>query len=150
MLKVSEVLRVKGNALFTINPDKSVQNGIEHMSQSDVGSLVVMEHGDVVGLVTFREVLQYLKNHPEGGDLHTVRSIMDDHPITVTPNTDANEVQRLMLEHSARYIPVMDGPTLLGVISFFDMARTVVENQKFENTMLKAYIRDWPAGEENS
>lgn len=147
MLKVSEVLRVKGNALFTINPDQTVQNAIEHMSQSDVGSLVVMEHGEVAGLVTFREILQYLKNEPERDDLYTVRNIMDDHPITVTPNTDIAEVQRLMLEHYARYIPVMDGPTLLGVISFFDMARALVEHQKFENSMLKAYIRDWPSQE---
>lgn len=148
MLKVSEILRVKGDVLFTINPDQAVQTAIEHMSQADVGSLVVIEHGEVVGLLTFREVLQYLKNTTERSDLHTVRSIMDDHPITVTPNTDANEVQRLMLEHNARYVPVMDGPTLLGVISFFDMARAVVEQQKFENTMLKAYIRDWPSASE--
>jgi hypothetical protein len=50
-----------------------------------------------------------------------------------------------MLDKHARYIPVMDGPTLMGVISFYDMARAIVEAQQFENDMLKAYIRDWPA-----
>jgi predicted transcriptional regulator len=53
-------------------------------------------------------------------------------------------VQRLMLEKHARYIPVMDGPTLMGVISFYDMAQAIVAAQQFENNMLKAYIRDWP------
>ena len=71
---------------------------------------------------------------------------MDDAPVSISPNTNANEVQRLMLEHHARYVPVMDGPTLMGVISFYDMARAILEAQKFENTMLKAYIRDWPSG----
>jgi CBS domain-containing protein len=80
----------------------------------------------------------------QSGD-YTVRSIMDDAPVSVTPNTDADEVQRLMLDKHARYIPVMDGPTLMGVISFYDMARAIVEAQQFENDMLKAYIRDWPS-----
>jgi CBS domain-containing protein len=78
-----------------------------------------------------------------GGD--TVRKHMDDHPITITPDTDVNEVRRLMLERHARYVPVVDAKTLLGVISFYDVARAVVEAQSFENKMLKAYIRDWPA-----
>jgi hypothetical protein len=50
-----------------------------------------------------------------------------------------------MLENHARYVPVMDGPMLMGVISFYDMAQAVVAAQQFENNMLKAYIRDWPS-----
>jgi CBS domain-containing protein len=75
----------------------------------------------------------------------TVRRHMDDHPITITPDTDINEVRRLMLERHARYVPVVDAKTLLGVISFYDVARAVFEAQSFENRMLKAYIRDWPS-----
>jgi CBS domain-containing protein len=75
----------------------------------------------------------------------TVRKHMDDHPITVTPDTEVNEVRRIMLEKHARYLPVMNAKTLLGVISFYDVARAVLEAQSFENQMLKAYIRDWPA-----
>ncbi len=77
---------------------------------------------------------------------------MDDAPVSVTPNTSAEEVQRLMLDKHARYMPVMDGPVLLGVISFYDMAQAIVAAQRFENNMLKAYIRDWPTelDEENN
>jgi CBS domain-containing protein len=53
-----------------------------------------------------------------------------------------------MLERHARYLPVLDGRTLAGVISFYDVARAVLEEQSFENKMLKAYIRDWPEPEE--
>jgi CBS domain-containing protein len=69
---------------------------------------------------------------------------MDDAPLTVTPETDVMEVRRLMLERHARYLPVMDGKTLMGLISFYDVARAVLDEQSFENRMLKAYIRDWP------
>ena len=69
---------------------------------------------------------------------------MDDHPLTCTPETDLDEVRRIMLGRHARYMPVMSERTLMGVISFYDVARAVVDSQDFENRMLKAYIRDWP------
>jgi CBS domain-containing protein len=78
----------------------------------------------------------------------TVRSAMDDHPVTCTSETELDEIRRMMLERHARYMPVMDRRMLMGVISFYDVAKAVVESQNFENRMLKAYIRDWPAGED--
>ncbi|NLY26658.1 MAG: CBS domain-containing protein [Alcaligenaceae bacterium] len=150
MLKVSEILRVKGDTLYTATPDMPIQKALETMSTLDIGSLVVMEHGELAGMLTFREILRHL--HTNGGNTgnFTVRHIMDDHPVSVSPNTSADEVQRLMLEKHARYIPVMDGPTLMGVISFYDMAKAIVAAQEFENKMLKAYIRDWPSDSDPS
>ncbi len=147
MLKVSEILRVKGNTLYTASPDMPVAQAIQTMSEQDIGSLVIMDHGTLGGMLTFREIIRHVSsNSGEVGDT-TVRSIMDDAPVSVSPNTEATEVQRLMLENHARYIPVMDGPVLMGVISFYDMAQAIVAAQKFENSMLKAYIRDWPSDE---
>jgi CBS domain-containing protein len=144
-MKVSEILKVKGDILYTVKPDAPMADAVETMAEKDLGSLVVMEFGELVGMLTFREVMTTLHTNKGtiGGD--TVRKHMDDHPITITPDTDVNEVRRLMLERHARYVPVVDAKTLLGVISFYDVARAVVEAQSFENKMLKAYIRDWPA-----
>lgn len=144
MIKVSEILRVKGDALYTASPDTPISQVVDTMALQDIGSLVVMEFGELVGMLTFREIIRHLQAH--GGSLgtSTIRSIMDDAPVTVSPNTEVNEVRRLMLDKHARYIPVMDGRMLLGVISFYDVARAVLEAQGFENRMLKAYIRDWP------
>lgn len=144
MLKVSEILRVKGHTLYTATPDMPITKALETMSEQDIGSLVIMEHGELVGMLTFREIIRHL--HANGGNTgnYTIRSIMDDAPVSVTPNTSAQEVQRLMLDKHARYMPVMDGPVLQGVISFYDMAQAIVAAQQFENNMLKAYIRDWP------
>jgi CBS domain-containing protein len=69
---------------------------------------------------------------------------MDDHPLTCTLATELDEVRRMMLERHARYMPVLDNRTLMGVISFYDVAKAVVDSQNFENRLLKAYIRDWP------
>ncbi|CAM3703947.1 CBS domain-containing protein [Bordetella sputigena] len=150
MLKVSEILRVKGDTLYTASPDTPVSKAVETMSLQDIGSLVIMESGMLAGMLTFREIIQHLNRN--GGTLGatTIRAIMDDAPVSVTPNTSAEEVQRLMLEKHARYIPVMDGNMLMGVISFYDMAQAIVNAQRFENNMLKAYIRDWPMDEESA
>lgn len=145
MLKVSEILRVKGHTLFTATPDTPIAQAVQTMSEQDIGSLVIMESGMLTGMLTFREIIRHLHDHTDRDwGQTTIRAIMDDAPVSVSPNTSAEEVQRLMLEKHARYIPVMDGPTLMGVISFYDMAQAIVAAQQFENNMLKAYIRDWP------
>jgi CBS domain-containing protein len=143
-MKVSEILQVKGNILYTVTPDTPMVEAADTMAERDIGSLVVMEFGDLVGMLTFREVIKAVHGNQGAIGPGTVRKHMDDHPITVTPDTDINEVRRIMLEKHARYLPVMDAKTLLGVISFYDVAKAVLEAQSFENRMLKAYIRDWP------
>ncbi|KQP43181.1 CBS domain-containing protein [Pseudorhodoferax sp. Leaf274] len=147
-MKVSDILRVKGNTLYTVTPDEELAEAVAIMSEKDIGSLVVMHHGDLVGMLTFREVIQTVVKN--GGALGStlVRSAMDDAPLTCTAETELDEVRRMMLERHARYMPVMDKRMLMGVISFYDVAKAVVDSQNFENKMLKAYIRDWPGGEE--
>ena len=146
-MKVSDILRVKGGTLFTVSPEEALSIGLKTMSDRDIGSLVVMDHGELVGMLTFREVIAaVVKNGGTVGN-STIRSVMDDHPLTCTPETEIDEVRRMMLERHARYMPVMDQRTLMGVISFYDVAKAVVDSQDFENRMLKAYIRDWPVEE---
>ena len=148
-MKVSDILRVKGNTLYTVTPEEPLARAIEIMADKDIGSLVVMDHGDLVGMLTFREViLCIVKNAGAVGNV-LVRSAMDDHPLTCTSETELDEVRRMMLERHARYMPVMDQRMLMGVISFYDVAKAVVDSQNFENRMLKAYIRDWPSSEDS-
>ena len=146
-MKVSDILRVKGSTLYTVQPEQPLSEAVNTMAQFDIGSLVVMDHGDVVGMLTFREVIQaVVRNGGVIGDTR-VRSVMDDHPLTCTPDTEIDEVRRMMLSRHARYMPVMTQKTLMGVMSFYDVAKAVVDSQDFENRMLKAYIRDWPVEE---
>ena len=143
-MKVSDILRLKGNVLYTITPEDSLADAAQVMAERDIGSLVVMSHERVVGILTFREVIQAaVKN---GGTFEgvSVYRAMDAGPLICTLETEMDEVRRMMLDRHARYLPVIDRQELQGVISFYDVAKAVVDNQKFENQMLKAYIRDWP------
>ena len=149
-MKVSDILRVKGSALYTVSPDTALQKAVLVMSDHDIGSLVVMEHEDLVGILTFREVIQALALHHGALSGLDVRSVMNSAPLTCTMETQIDEVRRMMLVDHARYLPVLEQKTLMGVISFYDVAKSVVESQDFENTMLKAYIRDWPEDSEQA
>jgi CBS domain-containing protein len=139
---VSEILRIKGTTLYTTQPHERVVDAVKIMDQYDIGSLVVMDHGRMAGLITFAEVLKLLAHH--GGTLGDARvdAIFVRDPPTVAPGLDVMELRRLMLEHHARYVPVMEGATLQGVVSFHDVAKAVYEEQSFENRMLKSYIAD--------
>jgi CBS domain-containing protein len=141
---VSEILRIKGNTLYTTTPDGAVMDSVKVMADNDIGSLVVMECGRLAGMLTFREVLAAMAKRE--GSLAGVRvaDIYEHDPLTATPALDVMELRRTMLERHARYVPVMDGPTLHGVVSFHDVAKAVYDEQNFENRMLKSYIKDWP------
>jgi CBS domain-containing protein len=149
-MKVLDILRVKGNTLYTVQPDEPLAKAAQIMAEKDIGSLVVMEHGDLVGMLTFREVIVCIVKNSGVIGTTLVRTAMDDHPLTCTSETELDEVRRMMLDRHARYMPVMNQKVMMGVISFYDVAKAVVDSQNFENKMLKAYIRDWPAEEDQA
>jgi CBS domain-containing protein len=144
-MQVKEILRVKGNRLVSTEPSGSATDAVRTMAAENLGSLVVVEQGRMVGLLTFHELLQALASRGGAlGDLR-VHEIMERDPVTATPDMEVNDLRRTMLESGARYLPVMQAEKLLGVISFRDVAKAVLEEQDFENKMLKGYIKNWPA-----
>ncbi len=141
---VSEIMRIKGNTLYTTTPDGAVMDAVRVMADNDIGSLVVMNGGKLAGMLTFREVLAAMSKRD--GSIADVRvaDIYEKDPLTAAPGLDVMELRRTMLERHARYVPVMDGTMLQGVVSFHDVAKAVYDEQNFENRMLKSYIKDWP------
>jgi CBS domain-containing protein len=145
-MKVTDILKAKsGGALFTVQPDLALSEALRIMAEKDIGSLVVMAKGKLAGMLTFREVILSIHRHDGQVGASTVHDAMDSQPLSCTTQTALDDVRRMMLESHARYMPVIDDGVLIGVISFYDVAKAVVDAQNFENKMLKAYIRDWPA-----
>lgn len=149
---VKEVLKLKGNTLYSATPETQLSDAVINMADQDIGSLVVIEGGKLAGMLTFREVLAILAlrqkerrvgKTPPIAEIKVVEAMQRD-PITAHPEMEVDELRRLMVEHHVRYVPVLEGDTLLGVISFHDVAKSVLEEKSFENRMLKAYIKDWP------
>jgi CBS domain-containing protein len=144
-MQVKEILRVKGNRLLTIEPSGRAADAVRTMSEQNLGSLVVLDQGRMVGMLTFREVLQALAQRNAAIADVRVGDIMVRDPVTAAPDMEINDLRRTMLDSGARYLPVIQDGKLIGVISFRDVAKAVLEEQDFENKMLKGYIKNWPA-----
>ena len=155
-MKVREILKVKGNILFTVGPDTLLSDAVITLDEQDIGSLVVMSDGRLAGMLTFREVNRVMAKRLRenlAGPTPTmaqipVKEVMNASPTVASPEMTVDELREVMNACGERYLPVMDGVELLGVVSFHDVARAVLEAQNFEIRMLRAYIKDWP-GEEN-
>ncbi len=144
-MQVKEILRVKGNRLVSTEPAGRAADAVATMAAENLGSLVVMEQGRMAGMLTFHELLRALA--ARGGSLGELKvaEIMTRSQVTATPDMEVNDLRRTMIESGARYLPVLQDGRLLGVISFRDVAKAVLEEQDFENKMLKGYIKNWPA-----
>ena len=147
---VSEILRIKGSTLFAASPLMAVSEAVHSMAEQDIGSLVVMDKGKLVGMLTFRELIKVFDQNSRDLKAMAVDEIMERDPLTCDPAMDVQLLRKSMLDRHARYVPVMDGTTLMGVLSFHDIAKAVYEEQSFENRMLKSYIKNWPDEEETT
>lgn len=141
---VRDILKLKGDALFRIMPDALLPDAVAVMVDSDVGSLVVMRGESMVGLITFREVLAAIKR--SHGDIHEVRvrDIMVRNPVVADPDDSMDHVRAVMTGQHVRYLPIVHGRKLLGILSFHDIARAALKLANFENKLLKQYIKNWP------
>jgi len=144
-MQVKEILRVKGNRLLSIEPSGRAADAVLTMADQNLGSLVVVDQGRMVGVLTFHEVLQALAKRGDSLGYIRVNDIMVRNPVIATPDMEVNDLRRTMLDTGARYLAVMQDSKLIGVISFRDVAKAVLEEQDFENKMLKGYIKNWPA-----
>ena len=143
-MNARDILAIKGMALYTIAPKNRLREALAIMADRNVGSLVCFDNGRMVGMLTFAEVIKAVHaNGAAWGGLR-VSEIMVRNPLVGSGDAQVNELRPFMVANHVRYLPIMEGDTLLGVISFHDVAKAVLEEQGFENRMLKAYIRDWP------
>ncbi len=147
---IRDILNMKGGTIFSLAPDGKVTDAVSLMVKNDIGSLVVMEGGRMTGMVTFREVLKALA--AQSGNLADlrIRDVMVADPISGSPDDTLDHLREVMTKNHIRYLPVKDSDKLLGVISFHDVAKSVIKETSFENRLLKRYIKNWPEGEEAS
>ena len=141
-MQTREILRIKGGVIYSVSPDATLASALATMVEKDIGSLVAMEHGRLVGMLTFREVLGAANANKGSVSDMKVRDVMVADPETVGTDMEVDDLRRVMIDTHARYVPVKDGNTLVGVLSFHDVAKAMLEEQAFENRMLKGYIKN--------
>jgi CBS domain-containing protein len=149
-MTVSELLADKASqapnaTLFTLGPEVGVEEAVALMTEKAISSVIVAEAGEMLGLITLREILAALNT--QGGAIMQAkcRHVMKVNPPTAKPEDTVDHLRSLMTEMHITHVPVMNHDQLVGILSFYDIARSAIKDVAFENKLLKQYIKNWPA-----
>lgn len=144
-MNIQDVLLAKGPAdIISIDPDTWVTDAVGKLIEHRVGSLVVMREGRMVGLLCERDILRGM--HTGGCSLCDVKvsDLMETEPFMVGPEDSVDYARDVMTRNRISHLVVLQGEQLLNVISFHDLARAMLKEADFQNSLLKRYIKHWP------
>jgi CBS domain-containing protein len=141
MKTVSELLKARDGTLWHVRPEDSVFAALELLAQHDVGALVVMDGGRLVGVVSERDYTRKVALQGRNSRTTTVADIMTRHVYTVTPETRTQVCMALLSEKKIRHLPVLDGHTVLGMISIRDILDDIIKDHEATIAQLESYIQ---------
>lgn len=147
-MSIREILAAKKSTeIHSIAPDQFIHEAVALMARHGIGSLVVKEDGKMAGLLTERHIVRGLSKTQCNLCNTRVRDVMAASPITGQPDDSIDQVRKVMTENHISHLPVVDESGLVGIISFYDVARSALSDVEFENRLLKRYIKNWPEEE---
>ena len=141
MTIVADILKSKADpGVHTIGPAASVFDAVGLMAQKNIGALVVVEHGQIVGMLTERDYARKVALMDRSSRDTPLRDIMTRPVMYVHPRHTSEECMALMTENRLRHLPVMDDGKLIGLISIGDLVKDIISEQKFIIEQLEHYI----------
>ena len=140
MHTVKRLLDSKSGGVVTIAPDASVFNALELMAERDIGAVVVVHDGQVVGILSERDYARKVILHNKSSREITVDEIMTDRVLYVGLTHTVEECMTLMTDKRIRHLPVMDGDRLIGVLSIGDLVKATIDDRDFTIRQLETYI----------
>ena len=140
MYTVKQLLDAKPGGAVTIAPDASVFDALELMAERDIGAVVVVHEGYVIGILSERDYARKVILHNKASKEITVDEIMTDRVLYVGPTHTIDECMALMTDKRIRHLPVMDAERLIGVLSIGDLVKATISEQDFTIRQLERYI----------
>ena len=140
MSTVRNILQKKGNAVYSVSPDSSVYDALEDLEERNLGGLVVVENGKLIGVFTERDYARKVILKGRSSKETLVRDIMTSRPIFVNPDTTIDECMQLMSDKFIRHLPVLENDVLIGVLSIGDIVRYIIYEKDFIIENLEHYI----------
>jgi len=137
---VKSLLRVKGNAVWSISPEATVYEAIEQMAEKQIGSLVVLIAGKLAGIVSERDYARKVILKGKNSHETRVREIMTTPALSVTPHHSIDECMRLMTAYRVRHLPVLEGDKVVAVLSIGDLVNWIISSHEQTIHHLQSYI----------
>ena len=141
MKPVSELLKKRDGTLWHVRPEDSVFAALELLAQYEVGALMVMDGGRLVGVFSERDYTRKIALQGRNSKETKVAEIMTAQVLTVTPQTGTRACMALMSERKIRHLPVVDGAMVLGMISIRDIMDDIIESHEATIQQLETYIQ---------
>ncbi len=141
MKPVSELFNNRPNTLWSLRPDDSVFEAIKLLAEKSVGALIVMEKGKLVGIMSERDYTRKIALLGKNSQETKVREIMTTNVLVVTPKTRTRQCMAIMSEKNIRHLPVVDGDTVVGMVSIRDLLTDIISDHEFTISQLESYIR---------
>lgn len=140
MKTVMQVLESKGKDILSISPDRSVYDAVETMAEKEVGALIVLEEGKVVGIVSERDYARKIILKGLSSPNTPVRDIMTTQVVYARPELTIEEGMALMTDKRCRHLPVMDNDQLFGILSIGDLVKAALAEKTYLIDQLENYI----------
>ncbi|MBL8288505.1 MAG: CBS domain-containing protein [Rubrivivax sp.] len=141
MKPVSELLDKRDGTLWHVRPDDTVYAALELLASYEVGALMVMDGGRLVGVFSERDYTRKIALVGRNSRETRVAEIMTRNVVTVAPKTTTTEAMALMSEKKIRHLPVLDGTTVLGMISIRDIMDDIIADHESTIAHLESYIQ---------
>ena len=141
MKPVSELLKRRDRTLWHARPDDTVFEALQLLAEYEVGALMVMDQGRLVGVLSERDYTRKIALQGRNSKETLVRDIMTRDVLYVTPSTGTRKCMALMSEKKIRHLPVIDGQTVLGMISIRDIMDDIIADHEVTIAQLENYIR---------
>ncbi|CAN5182079.1 CBS domain-containing protein [soil metagenome] len=139
-MKVKDILKKKGYEIISVEPDVTVLHAISKMAEHNIGALLVMKKGKLVGIISERDYRNKVILKGRTSKDTSVQEIMVDQVIGVKPTDNINLCMQLMTNNKIRHLPVLDEEKVVGVVSIGDVVKAVINSQKNEIDSLRNYI----------
>jgi CBS domain-containing protein len=137
---IASILDNKDRRIWSVSPDATVYDAIELMAEKEIGALLVISEGELVGIISERDYARKIILHGRSSRETRVGEIMGSSLVTVTPQHTVDECMRLVTHHRTRHLPVLDGDKLVGVISIGDLVNAIIAAQAHTIDQLHTYI----------
>jgi CBS domain-containing protein len=141
MSTVRHILDQKGKNIWSIHPDATVFDAIAKMAEKDVGSLIVMDGDEIVGIITERHYARNVVLKGKTSPTTKIRDIMERRVIFAMPEQSVEQCMAIMSEKHVRHLPVLHGKQVIGIISIGDLVKSIIGDQKFTIDQLVHYIQ---------